>query len=115
MHEQCPPLFDPSQPPMEMPPFGLKPYRAQAQAIEAVLRMLFSVERLLAGENPFILGEVGTGKTLISWSLRPCLPRSTLTIPARRCVWSAWTRKVKPVRRVLVVCPPHLLDGWRDQ
>lgn len=115
MHEQCPPLFDPSQPPMEMPTFGLKPYRAQAQAIEAVLRMLFSTERPFAGENPFILGEVGTGKTLISLVVAAMLTPQHIDDTRRAMRLAGLTRKVKPVRRVLVVCPPHLLDGWRDQ
>ena len=115
MHEQCPPLFDPAQPPMPLPPFGLKPFRAQAQAIEAALRMLFATQRPFAGENPFILGEVGTGKTLISLVVAAMLTPAHIDQTRAAMRAAGLTRRVKPVRRVLVVCPPHLLDGWREQ
>src|SRR5581483_6437201 len=46
-----------------------------------------------SGKAVFVLGEIGSGKT-------------TLALGVAKTIGS---------KRMLVLCPPHLLDGWKEQ
>lgn len=112
--EQCPALHNPADPhhQLELPPLALTPYTAQQTAITVLLKLLYR------GESPFLMGEVGTGKTLISLAVAVAL--SPPWWNATRAQLTAQGLKLrhphlKPLRRVLVQCPPHLLEGWHEQ
>lgn len=117
MRQQCPPLHDPSDPAHDitLPTFGIKPFTAQHHATIAALKMIFGTHPY-AGERPFVQGEVGTGKTGVAAMVAECLSRDHFHATRQKlAAIGVAGGKVKPVDRVLVMCPPHLLDGWRDQ
>ena len=113
MLAQCPVLHDPKNPAHEIPLPSLKRtlYRAQSHAVMATVKLLgglpeklpqSGVERIKAlraerrkriGKAAFVLGEIGSGK-------------STVALAACTAIGA---------RSVLVMCPPHLLQSWRDQ
>lgn len=89
LREQCPALHDPANPDhcITLPPTTRTLYHFQDHAAQTCLKLL------RAGENPFLLGEVGSGKSV-----------TTLA-----------TAQAYGAKRVLVLCPPHLIDSWADQ
>lgn len=112
MREQFPALHDPANPAhqMELPPLERQPYEVQADAIATGLKLLAT------GENPQAIAEVGTGKSTVALSivgaLSPLYFRGTVS-ELRRLGFN--TSRLSPVRRTLILCPPHLLKSWRDQ
>lgn len=117
MQEQCPPLHNPNDPDTQLilPALGLTPFTAQHHTIQSTLKLLAASQPPFVNENPFALGEVGTGKTLIALGLAYCL--SPANIPAIRSQLRSMghTQPLPTVRRVLVMCPPHLLKSWQNE
>ena len=94
----CPVMHDPARPgdAIELAPVTRPLYRAQAHATMAAVKLLGgpgAARRSRAGKAAVLLGEIGCGKTSVTLA----------------------TAKTLGARRMLVMCPPHLLDGWRDQ
>lgn len=119
MMNQCPPLHDPADytQAITLPPVANKtPYHAQVNCLLGLLKMLFTDDPHFVGQNPFILGEVGTGKTLMSlvlcWALSPRHYGETSSQLAAMGISGG---RIKPVSRVLVMCPPHLIANWSDE
>lgn len=111
MHEQCPPLHDPADPAAvaSLPPLALPLFAYQRHAATAALRVILADAPPFAGEHPFILGEVGTGKTAVAFAVAASLMPGAidrLGLPGRR---------PRPVRRMLVMCPPHLTASWATE
>lgn len=108
MRQRCPALHNGSD--EALSPLMREPFPAQAHAARTALKIMAQ------GETPLLLGEVGSGKSLtalqVAWSLH------------RRDV-AAWPSSLSPpfqrpvtprqVNRVLVVCPPHLVQNWKDE
>ncbi len=127
MSQQCPALHDPGRPgeSVELPTFARPLYHAQAQAAQCALKLLFR------GENVAGLGEIGSGKTSLALAVASALSPPHHASTMRRLaaadgvmrsnlgdlhrVFSTPRSALKPVRTVLVMCPPHLLDSWTDQ
>ena len=114
LRDRCRPLHDPGNPAhaWPLPPLALRPFLAQAHAIREAATLL------AAGDNPILLGEVGSGKTLVTlataWAFSPAHHAATLAaLRARGGL--ALAREQRPARNVLVVMPPHLLDSWREE
>lgn len=105
LNARCPVLYDPRVEGAEwaMPPAKRPPFPAQAHAIRGMMRALRLTPQHLTGRDApklrrnratvALLGEVGTGKSLCTLLLA----------------------RAAGARKVLIVCPPHLLDGWREQ
>lgn len=113
MQEQCPPLHDPVDVELVLPAMGLRPFAAQRHAIQAALKLLASSKSPFAGENPFALGEVGTGKTLIALGVAHSLSPAHRARIQGQLRAMGLDRPLPTVRRVLVMCPPHLLRSWQ--
>jgi len=112
MRDQFPALHDPSNPQdeMELPVLGRRPFLMQRHLISAGLKLL------ARGENPIAAAEVGTGKSTVSLSIAGSLAPEHFgrtVAELRRLGFD--TRRLRPVRQVLILCPPHLLTSWRDQ
>lgn len=112
MREQLPALHDPANPghAMQLPKLARQPLRVQENAIIAGLKLLAN------GKNPQAVAEVGTGKSTVSLSIvgalsPPHFRRTTAEL--QRLGFD--TSRLKPVRRILILCPPHLLTSWHDQ
>lgn len=98
MLRQCPVLHDPARDGEDVPlaPLARPLFRAQADATRAAVKLLGGAgvpPRRRHGRAAFVLGEIGVGKSSVALA----------------------TAKTIGARRVLVMCPPHLLDSWRDQ
>lgn len=90
MREQCPVLYDPLRDAGEqLAPVARNLYTAQAHAARALVKLLTGPERAA-----ILLGEIGSGKT-----------GTALTA----------AKTVDPTGRVLVLCPPHLLQSWTNE
>lgn len=94
----CPVLHNPSNPAHQIPLASTKRtlYAAQVQATQACVKLLGGLNvsrRRRRGKAALLLGEVGSGKTTVALT-------AAATIEARK---------------VLVMVPPHLLDGWTAQ
>jgi hypothetical protein len=89
MERQCPVLYDPryDADKVTLAPSPRKLFNAQAHAARACVRLLEN------DQTPVLLGEIGSGK-------------SSVSIVAARTVGA---------KRVLILCPPHLLAGWTEQ
>lgn len=87
--QRCPAIHDPQRPDHQRPvPATARPlFTVQHHAVQTALKLL---ER---GVNPFLLGEVGTGKSTVALH----------------------TAFAAGAQRVLVVCPSHLLHSWVEQ
>ncbi len=119
--DQFPPLHDPRREDhrLQLPDLARSPYNVQAMAIQAALKLL------VTGRSPFLLADVGTGKSTmalyIAAALSPQYHGHTLAELARLGYAThrgaaARRRPILPVvKRTLVLCPPHLLTGWTDQ
>ncbi|MGN6107699.1 MAG: DUF6094 domain-containing protein [Kofleriaceae bacterium] len=91
LRTRCPALHDPTSDAGEtpdLPHLNRTLYTAQAHAARAVLKLLD-----LPDEAAIVLGEIGSGKSTVA-----------LTVAAAR-----------GARRVIILCPPHLLKSWQDQ
>ena len=91
MREQCPVLYDPLRHVDAIPlaPTARDLFTAQAHAARALVRLLTGPQRAA-----ILLGEIGSGKT-----------GTALTA----------AKTVAPNGRALVLCPPHLLQSWRNE
>jgi hypothetical protein len=68
--------------------------------------------------HPLILGEVGCGKSAMALAVAAALaPEQFATTRAALRTLGHWAARhaPHPVRRVAIMCPPHLLDGWTEQ
>lgn len=95
MGQQCPVLFDPKRDSEELAPVNLQLFKAQAWGAQALVRLLggtHATKKDRRGKTAVLLGEIGSGKT------------ATVLTVGRTIA-----------RRVLVMCPPHLLDSWKEQ
>lgn len=109
--QQFPALHDPRRADHQivLPALARKPFKAQAQAIQAALKLLSR------GLNPFFIAEVGTGKSTMA------LATAAALLPEHHAATTAELRRVglqgvlPQVRKVLILCPPHLLKSWCDQ
>jgi hypothetical protein len=118
MRQQCPPLHDPGNPAHDFPlPVMKTPlFGAQRHLVLAGLKQLFTDDPAFAGESPFVLGEVGTGKTAVALAITQALtPAHFGETKAKLAGINISGGRAKTVRRVLVVCPPHLLKGWSNE
>src|SRR4029077_9257018 len=92
-----------------LPTLARKPFRAQADAVQAALKLL------ARGFNPFLVAEVGTGKSTMALTIAAAL------LPAHHAATTAEMRRLglphrlPRVEKILIVCPPHLLKSWSDQ
>lgn len=89
MRQMCPVLYDPGRDQVALVESPRKLYAAQRHAAGAIVKILHT-QRQTWGE-PILLGELGSGKT-------------TVALVAARSFGA---------KRMLVLCPPHLLDNWR--
>ena len=89
MRERCPVLHDAGDPAHAIPlgPMARTPFEAQRQSIMALVKVLRENGAAIA------LAEVGTGKTTLA-----CGVAAT-----------------QGARRILVMCPPHLLESWQKE
>ncbi len=112
MTQQFPPLHDPADPAhqIRLPDLPRSPFRAQRHAIQASLKLIATLR------DPKLLAEVGVGKSTIAlyvWAaLTPRYHAGTVAELER----VGFVRPALPiVHRMLVVCPPHLLDTWQEE
>jgi len=112
LREVLPPLHDPrsSHARLTYPPLARSLFRVQDQATQASMKLLAE------GATPFLLGEVGTGKSTVALTitrmLEPKFFDSTRLHLSRSGVP---TRRFRPVRCTLILCPPHLVASWEEQ
>lgn len=95
LEAQCPPLQKTGDTSLFLPELSRPLYPAQADCARASLKLLQQ------GQNPFILGEIGSGKTSVAAQLLEALAHGV--------------EGLSTIKNALVVCPPHLLDGWKEQ
>lgn len=112
LHRQFPPLHNPAEPDQRLvlPPSPRTPYRVQHDAISTALKLIAT------GQNPFLVAEVGTGKSTMGLFVAHALApehRAKTVAELERLGFA--TDRLPTVRRTLVVCPPHLLKSWADQ
>jgi len=98
MERQCPILYDPRRDAASIPLASSprKLFTAQAHASRALVKLLGGLNATRAqrkGKGAILLGEIGSGKTTVA----------------------LMTAKTVGVRRLLVMCPPHLLKSWADE
>lgn len=94
--EHCPVLHDPADTSITIPLLKRPLFQAQANCVRAAVKLLGGARasrRARRGKAAVVLGEIGSGKSSVALA-------AAATIGATR---------------MLVLCPPHLLDGWRDQ
>lgn len=90
MRDACPVLHDPKRDPeIEVSTLAQPLFAAQKSVVNTLLRMVREQGR----KGAVILGEIGSGKT--------------------RCALGASAEL--GAKRILVLCPPHLLDTWRNE
>lgn len=117
MQEKCPPLHDPTDPDKQLvlPRYGFTPYPAQSQVIQANLKMLFT-DKAPFTDNPFVLGEVGTGKTFMAEAILAALSKENFPKTQKQLQeMGIQGGRISTIRNCLVVCPPHLVQGWKEQ
>jgi len=107
MRERCPSLHS-GEEDVVLPPMKRTLYPAQAQAARACLKLL------ARGETPLLLGEIGSGKSCTAVSVLLAL-HNTTHVPSHPDPCFAAVHRLPKVRRALVVCPPHLVQNWRDE
>ncbi len=98
MEQQCPILYDPRKDSgcVTLPASPRRLFEAQAHASRAIVKLLGGqkASRLARkGKAAILLGEIGSGK-------------STVALMSARSI---------DARRVLVMCPPHLLTSWTNE
>lgn len=97
MNEQCPVIYNPERDRAGLPlaPLVRELFDAQADAARAILKLLGGASAKpyqRRGKAAILLGEIGVGKTSVVLSVASSF-----------------------ARRVLVMCPPHLLDSWTNE
>lgn len=95
---QCPVLHDPSREGdnFPLPTMERELYPAQASAARALVKLLGGPSvgmKQRKGKAAYLLGEIGSGKSI-----------TALTVA-----------KAIGAKRPLILCPPHLLDSWKEQ
>lgn len=98
MEAQCPIAYDPRRPEdvYPLPESPRKPFTAQAHAVRALVKLLGGPDapmRDRKGKASILLGEIGSGKTTVA----------------------LMAAKTLGARRILALCPPHLLQSWTDE
>lgn len=98
MESQCPILYDPRKDAdqIPLPTYARKPFTAQGHAVRALIRLLggpTATKRSRQGKAAILLGEIGSGKSTVSLM-------TAATINSKR---------------ILVMCPPHLLTSWTNE
>jgi hypothetical protein len=98
MMTQCPVTYDPRRDAdsVTLAETARKPFVAQAHAVRAIVTLLggqHAKPSARRGKTAILLGEVGVGKSFVALT----------------------TAATIGTKRMLVMCPPHLLDGWRDE
>ena len=96
MLRQCPVMFDPSNPddliPLAQSPRRL--FQAQENAVRAAVKLIRAdQDGMHRGNAVYVLGEIGSGKSTVA-----LITAATLD-----------------AKRILIVCPPHLVQSWIDQ
>ena len=121
LKDQFPPIHDPRRDEdfLALPALPRTPYTIQRHAICTALKLL------ALGETPFLVADVGTGKStmglFVAAALSPAYRVRTLAELERLgfAIHDGVGRRRRPrlptVRRTLILCPPHLLDSWVDQ
>jgi hypothetical protein len=112
MRDQFPAIHDPSNPAhaIELPRLARRPLRRQREVIAAGLKLL------ALGENPVATAEVGTGKSTVALSIAGALHPLNFAATAGELGRLGFdTRRLRPIRRLLIVCPPHLLGTWAEE
>lgn len=87
-------------------------FKAQEAAVMAALKLLQT------GQNVFVLGDVGAGKTTVAASILWALARSNwskLQAELQQQGFAKQGTRLKPVRRALVIMPPHLPPMWAQE
>ncbi len=115
MRERCPSLHS-GEEDVPLRPMARTLFPAQASAVRAALKLV------ARGMTPLLLGEIGSGKTTCAiqyvWSLND--PTTSAISAIRRlhvdhaAAFPTFAHTPR-VRRVLVVCPPHLVQNWIDE
>lgn len=98
METQCPILYDPRWDAASVPLAASprKMFSAQAHATRALVKLLGGVECSKfkrKGKASILLGEIGSGKSTVA----------------------LMTAKTIQSKRPLVMCPPHLLESWKNE
>jgi hypothetical protein len=98
MAKQCPILYDPRRDStsISLAASPRKLFTAQSHASKAIVKLLggpSATKRQRQGKAAVLLGEIGSGKSTVA----------------------AIVGETIGARRPLIMCPPHLLDGWTDQ
>jgi len=119
MRERCPSLHDVGDAAVSLPPLQRPLYPAQMHAAVAALKLL---DR---GQAPLILGELGSGKSACSLQVLLALTAEHSKATQQQLDRCALTtshpeafpdrKRLRPVHKALVVCPPHLVQNWRDE
>jgi hypothetical protein len=108
---------------VELPPFARQLFPAQHHATSTALKLLSRHRAAL------LMAEIGTGKTTMAtqiWgSLRPSAPMEVLgpraTFEPRHKIAMELeamgfdTARLPSVKRLLVMCPPHLVRSWTKE
>ena len=108
---QFPALHDPAKlsTRVVLPALARKPFRMQDQAVQALLKLL------ARGRNPFLVGEVGTGKSTMALFVAAALSPAHHADTTRQLATLGFTGRLPVVRRTLCFAPPHLMKSWTDQ
>jgi hypothetical protein len=98
MKRQCPVLYDPRRDgdSITLASSPRKLFTAQTHVTKALVKIFGGAnapKRVRRGRSAILLGEIGSGK-------------STVSLMAARTVGA---------HRPLIMCPPHLLEGWKEQ
>ena len=96
--DHCPVMHDPKRPgdAFAIQPVARELFTAQNNAVQAVVRLLGGngvPKHKRKGRAAIVLGEIGVGKSSVACA----------------------TAKAIGAHKTLILCPPHLLDSWRDQ
>lgn len=98
MERQCPILYDPRRDAdsITVAPSPRRLFSAQSHAVRALVKLLggpTATSKARKGKSAILLGEIGSGK-------------STVALMTARTI---------EARRVLIMCPPHLLKSWTNE
>ncbi len=109
--QQFPALHDPHRDEhrIALPTLARKPFQAQAHAVQAALKLL------ARGANPFLVAEVGTGKSTMALTIAAALLPGHHPGTVAELRRQGLPHQLPRVEKILIVCPPHLLQSWSDQ
>ena len=96
MEKQCPILYDPRRDAnyITLPESPRKLFTAQAHAVKALVKLLGGgTMKAAQGQTAVLLGEIGSGKSAVAVT----------------------TAETLGARRILTLCPPHLLQSWKNE